>query len=163
MWTTSCLFALLVSGALNPAPSWNHDYAQALTQAQAAKKPVAVFIGSGADGWKAVCEDGKPSFAVRRLLADRYVCVYVDADHPAQESLARSFEAGKSPMVVLSSQNHRYQAYRHSGKLTNASLAGALGRHATGDTWEPYNDPAVIRPVADLSSEVYSFATPCRT
>jgi hypothetical protein len=163
MWTTSCLFALLVSSTLNPSPRWNQDYAQALIQGQTAKKPVAVFIGAGADGWKAVSKDGELSFAVRRLLADHYVCVYVDAGQPAQESLVRLFEAGKSPMVVLSSQNRNYQAYRHSGTLTNTSLARALERHASADNWEAYENPAAVRPVADLSSEVFSYATPCRT
>jgi hypothetical protein len=154
------LFALLVSGTLNPSPSWHHDYGQTLTRAQAAKKPVAVFIGSGADGWKAACHEGELSLDVRRLLANHYVCVYVDAGHPAQESLARSFEAGQSPLVILSSRNGAYQAYRHSGKLANASLAKALQRHASEDILEVFEEPAV-RP--DASSEVFSYAPICRT
>ena len=163
MWTTSCLFALLVSGTLNPSPSWHHDYGQALSRAQAAKKPVAVFVGSGAEGWKTVCHDGELSLEVRRLLANHYVCVYVDANHSAQASVARSFEAGRSPLVVLSSHNGTYQAYRHSGKLANASLAQALQRHAVEDVLEVYDQAAAIRPVADVSSEVFSYAQTCRT
>ena len=162
MWTISCLFGLIVSGTLNPAPSWHRDYGQALTRAGAAQKPVAVFIGTGAEGWKAVCEDGELSLEVRRLLAEHYVCVYVDASQSGQESVVQSFEATRFPLLVLSTRNGTYQSYRHSGKLARASLAQALQRHAAQDSWE-YDEPATTHPAVAVSNESYSFAAPCRT
>ncbi len=161
MWTTSCLFAL-VYVTLNPSPRWHDDYGQALARAKVEKKPVAVFIGSGPDGWKTACAEGEPSYHVRRLLADQYVCMYVDAGRLTHQYLAQSFEAGQSPMVVLSSQNGAYQAYRHSGKLANASLAQALQRHAREDVLEAYNDPPEIRPVANFSAGLFNEPI-CRT
>jgi hypothetical protein len=163
MWITSCLFALVVPSTLMPSPSWHHNYGQALARAQAEKKPVAVFIGSGANGWKASCQEGELSLEVRRLLAHDYVCVYIDVEHPAQQSVARSFEAGQSPLVVLSTRNGAYQAYRHSGKFANAGLAQALQRHASEDILEVHEEPAVIRPVVDFSSDLLSSAPICRT
>jgi hypothetical protein len=163
MGTTSCLFSLVVFGALIPSPVWHRDYGQALTRAQAAKKPVAVFIGSGAGGWKAVCEEAELSLEVRRLLADHYVCVYVDSSQPARESLVRDFEAGQLPLVVLSSQKRVFQAYRHSGKLGSASLAQALQRHATEDNLEAYDEPTAIGSAAEASPEPFVSAAPCRS
>jgi len=157
------LFALVVPSTLMPSPSWHHDYAQALTRAQAEKKPVAVFIGSGANGWKTSCQEGELSVEVRRLLADHYVCVYIDTERPAQQSVARSFEAGQAPLVVLSSHNGAYQAYRHSGKFANAGLAQALQRHASEDILEVHEERAVIRSVADFSSDLLSSGPICRT
>jgi len=163
MCTTSCLFSLLIFSTLIPTPSWNRDYAQALVRAEAAKKPVAVFIGSGADGWIGVSEEGQLSLEVRRLLAEHYICVYLDASRSAEERVVRSFDAGQSPLVVLSSRNRAYQAYRHSGKIANASLAQVLQRHASQDTLEVYDELMAIRPAVNVSPERFYIATPCRT
>ena len=163
MCTTSCLFSLLIFSTLIPTPSWNRDYAQALVRAEAAKKPVAVFIGSGADGWMGVSEEGQLSLEVRRLLAEHYICVYLDASRSAEERVVRSFDAGQSPLVVLSSRNRAYQAYRHSGKIANASLAQALQRHATEDNLEAYAEPTAIGSATEASPEPYFSAAPCRT
>jgi hypothetical protein len=153
------LLALFVS---NPTPSWHRDYGQALTQASTAQKPVAVFIGTGAEGWKAVCENGELSLEVRLLLAQHYVCVYVDANQSGQQSVVQSFEATRFPLLVLSTRNGTYQAYRHSGKLAHANLAQALQRHATQDSWE-YDEPATTHPAATVFNDSFSFAAPCRT
>jgi hypothetical protein len=146
--TFTFLLALEVIGLPTVPPGWNHDYDVALQRANAAKKPLAVFIGTGKDGWKAVSAEGELGPDVHRLLADEYVCLYVDAGKAAHKELAQSFEAGKSPLLVLSSRNRAYQAYRHEGAQANANLALALKRHAT-------EEPA---PVANV---VYQ--APCRT
>jgi hypothetical protein len=163
MWTISCIYALVLPGTLNPSPSWHHDYAQALTHAGAGKRPVAVFIGSGVDGWKTACNEGALSLEVRRLLASHYVCVYVDAGNSAQESVARSFEAGELPLVVLSSHDRANQAYRHSGKSANASLAQALQRHALEDILEVHEEPSEIGTVVARSYEIPPITATCRT
>jgi hypothetical protein len=158
MGTTSCLVFLVVLCSLNPAPDWNRDYAQALTRAKAAHKPMAVFIGTGAEGWKALCAEGELSLETRRLLANHYVCVYVDASEARREKLVRSFEAGQSPLVVLSSQNRDYQAYRHAGKVTQANLAEALQRHAVED----FLESTALRPVLETAAAPVTLAA-CRT
>jgi hypothetical protein len=130
MCTTIYCFALTVFIPADPAPTWNRDYGLAMRQATAAQKPVAVFIGSGKEGWKTVCDEGDLSPQVRRLLMDHYVCVYIDAAQALAGGLVRSFDAGAKPLVVLSCHDCIYEAYRHAGTLTNASLAEALERHA---------------------------------
>jgi hypothetical protein len=159
MDTTPCSFYLLVLGLLNLGPGWNADYGQALVRAEAAQKPLAVFIGSGANGWKAVSAEGELGLEVCRLLAEHYVCVYVDASQPAQQALVQSFEAGGSPLVVLSSRNRAYQAYRHSGPVTRAGLAEALQRHATDD----FLEPTALRPAPYPPAEQPITLASCRT
>ena len=72
MYITSWLLALQLIGTMSAAPSWNRDYGEALTRAGATKKPVAVFIASGKDGWKSVTTEGELGLEVRRLLVSRY-------------------------------------------------------------------------------------------
>jgi len=146
--TITFLLALESAGLPSVPPGWNHDYDRALRQASTAKKPLAVFIGTGKDGWKAVSAEGELGPEVHRLLADEYVCLYVDAGRAVHKELAQSFEAGKTPLLVLSTRNRTYQAYRHEGAQANANLAVALKRHAT-------EEPA---PAANV---VYQ--APCRT
>src|SRR5438874_7406511 len=50
--TTLAVLALaggISSGNIPSGPSWQTDYAQAMTRASAERKPMAVFIGHGAD------------------------------------------------------------------------------------------------------------------
>jgi hypothetical protein len=149
MVTIAFLLAFEVVSVPTVPPGWNHDYDLALQRAAAAKKPLAVFIGTGKDGWKAVCAEKDLGSEVRRLLADHYVCLYVDASRLGQQELVQSFEAGRSPLVVLSSHNRAYQAYRHAGAQANANLAQALERYA------------VEEPPAPTRTVVYE--APCRT
>jgi len=155
MFTISCLLALQVVGLPTVPPNWTCDYDLALQRARAGNKPVAVFIGTGKDGWKAICEEGDLGQEVRRLLAEHYVCLYVDASQAGQKELVQSFAVGQSPLLVLSTRDRAYQAYRHSGALGNASLAQALRRHAT----EEAASPQVSAPAANV---VY-YEAPCRT
>ena len=148
------LLALEVVGLPTLPPGWNHDYDLALQQASAAKKPLAVFIGTGKDGWKAVSAEGDLGPEVRRLLADHYVCLYVDASRPVHQELVQSFRADRPPLLVLSTRDRSYQAYRHSGAQANANLAQALQRYALE---EPVSPPAPTRAAAVV------YEAPCRT
>ena len=40
--------------------------------------PLAVFLGKGANGWQSVTKDGKIDAKTTELLAQKYVCLYVD-------------------------------------------------------------------------------------
>ena len=155
MHTIAYLLALQVVGLPTAPSNWNYDYDLALRRARAANKPVAIFIGTGKDGWKALCEEGDMGQEVRSLLAEHYVCVYVDASLATQKELVQSFEADRPPLVVLSSRDRIYQAYRHSGVLGNASLAKALQRHATEEAASPQAS-------APAANTVY-YEVPCRT
>src|SRR5207245_3968506 len=60
-------------------------------------KALAVFIARGPSGWGKVALGGKLPPAALRLLAERYVCVYVDADQPAGRRLAGAFGMKDGP------------------------------------------------------------------
>jgi hypothetical protein len=148
MVTITFLLALEVVGLPAVPSGWNNDYTSALQQARTAKKPLAVFVGTGKEGWKAVAAEGDLGADVCRVLAEEYVCLYVDAGRAAHKELVQSFEADRSPLLVLSTRDRTYQAYRHAGAQTNGDLAQALRRHAQ-------------EPVAPVAPVVYQ--APCRT
>jgi len=129
MFTSLLLVALQVGQGPGPAPAWNRDYYAARSQAQVLGKPLAVFIGSGQSGWAAVCKGGELDAEVRRLLADDYVCVYLDADQPEGRKLADAFEPPRLPLLVLSDRSCDYQAFRHSGAITNETLVRTLNEY----------------------------------
>ena len=92
MYTSVVLVALSGSVVASYAAqdlAWQTDYAQARKMGETQRKPLAVFIGSGATGYDKVCRDGKLSAEVQKLLADNYICVYVDASTPAGEKLVK--------------------------------------------------------------------------
>jgi hypothetical protein len=133
MHLTTYLIALHIFGTLPPSPSWNRDYAAAMKRAATENKPVAVVVASGKDGWKKVCLGEKLDREVRRLLAEHYVCVYIDASEPGTRELVKAFEAGRQPLLVLSARNLVHQAYRHAGELANDSLVEVVRRHASAE------------------------------
>src|SRR5262245_28218564 len=89
MYTSILVVALagMHAPAANPTPDWKQDYATASAEAKAARKPLAVFVGRGADGWAQVSESGRLGPDARGLLAENYVCLYVDRDTPAGQKL----------------------------------------------------------------------------
>jgi len=130
--TTLALLALaggLSSGTIPSGPSWQTDYAQALTRASAERKPMAVFIGHGADRFKTVLAEGTvlPADAAK-LLQNSYVCMYLDTDTAAGKELAGRFALAGG--LVISSPGGTSQAYRHNGTITGAELTKQLGTYA---------------------------------
>jgi hypothetical protein len=124
---------------------WHRDYALALKQAQAAGKPLAVFIGSKQAGWHDVAREGRLSPEVRRHLTEAYVCLYLDASRPTDRQLADSFEAGSLPALVLSDHSRSYQAYRHAGALDDASLTAVLQKYSRAEAFVP-PPPVLLTP-----------------
>jgi thioredoxin-related protein len=121
----------------SPGQVWHRDYAQALEQAEAAHKPLAVFIGSKKAGWHDIAQEGRLSPEVRRQLTEAYVCLYLDASQPADRQLADTFKAGSLPALVLSDHSRAYQAYVHAGALDNASLTAALQKYSRAEAFTP--------------------------
>jgi hypothetical protein len=135
--TMSLFFALAVT--LPASPDWQSDYAQALKVAATANRPLAVFIGNGPDGYKAILGDAAPA---RQALAEKYVCLYVDATQAANRDTVASFRAS-GPTLVLSDKTRAYQAFRSSGPMPAEQLVGVLNRYANYQM--PVYD-ATIRP-----------------
>src|SRR5215207_5120631 len=81
MYTLMAVVALTTSvstASLSQNPTWLNDYGAARQRAAAVHKPMAVFLGSGQDGWRKVVRDGALDPALNRLLAEKFVCLYVD-------------------------------------------------------------------------------------
>jgi hypothetical protein len=131
------LFAFALWGNLPVAsvaegPIWLKDYALARKHGAAANKPLIVVIGSGQRGWEKLNHEGAWSKEVEQLLANHYVCLYVDTDEEGGKKLASAFEVNDLGLVI-SSRNCDVQAFRHEGRLNNGDLEWYLRRYADPD------------------------------
>jgi hypothetical protein len=137
LMNTSILTVVLASALLagqNGTPTWQNDYSKAQKQGSAQKKPLLVLFGSGANGWAKVVREAPPAADVTKLMADQYVCVYVDTASPAGKKLAQDFGINGTMGVVISDRDGTSQAFWHQGDMTNQNLARLL---------QKYSDPKV--------------------
>lgn len=123
------LSGLLASAASNEEPGWLREYGKARQRGQKEEKPLAVFIGSGKTGWNQLSKEGSLGKEVNKLLAEHYVCLYVNMDEPSGKRLASAFEVS-GPGVVISTTSGQQQAFRYEGRLGNPDLARYLTRYA---------------------------------
>lgn len=141
MFLSVVLIALSdVVGSMS-AVHWKTDYAQALQLARQGEKPLAVFIGEGKDGWKAVTKDRELDPEARKLLAAKYICLCVDAGQTEGKEIAALFDAKRFPTLVISDKTKAYQAFRHTGAMESRQLASVLER-LTGSEPETLVRPA---------------------
>src|SRR6476659_8123001 len=153
MMAAATLAAGISPSMLSPEPTWLNDYTLAQLRVAAVKKPMAVFVGSGKDGWGKVVRDGALDPVLKRTLASRFVCVYVDTDTAAGRSLAGAFEVA-SKGLIISDRAGTSQAYSLSGDLTKDELSRTLVKYADPDRDVRTTDtvvreaPAVVQPVA---------------
>jgi hypothetical protein len=129
---TSILMAALSGFALaaDPeGPSWLTDYATATRQGANSKKPLAVFLGSGVDGWKKMSQEGALPVEAKRVLNANFICVHIDTSTAKGKSLARAFDIPEGLGIVISDRSAQLQAFRHEGDLTNAALVRYLKRY----------------------------------
>jgi hypothetical protein len=123
---TSMLW-LAVAGAhvhaATTAPAWKRDYAAASVAGRAARKPLAVFVGNGDDGWGQVSSTGRLGPEVRGVLRESYVCLYVDLDTSGGRRLAADLElTTEGPGLVISDHSGEVQAFRRRGTLPPEEL-----------------------------------------
>lgn len=111
------------------APSWLDDYGAALKAVSAANKPMAVFVGGGKDGWQKVVRDGGVDPTTTRLLAQKFVCVYVDTETANGRSLASAFQVG-SHGLIISDKTGAAQAFSLSGTLTRQELRETIAKYS---------------------------------
>lgn len=137
MHTSLMLVALLGPGELPETQTarslkWQDGYDTARQMGRQQNKPLAVVIGNGPTGWKKVAEQGNLSAKAKQLLAENYICLYVDRTQPGGERLAESFEVPSGPGLVLSSRAGNSQVFFHAGKLTAGDLETRLAKY-TGE------------------------------
>jgi hypothetical protein len=110
-------------------PAWLTDYGTARAHVTAVGKPMAVFVGSGQDGWSKVVRDGSLSPAARKLLTEKYVCLYVNTETTSGRNLAGAFQVA-SRGLVISDRAGTAQAYSLSGDLTGTELVQTLEKYS---------------------------------
>jgi hypothetical protein len=132
---TTTLAAVALSGLLVPGtsnnvlPTWEADYGKAMTTAVAQQKPMAVFIGKGANGQSGVVSDGQIPAPANQLLHDKFVCVFVNTDTPEGKTLSGQF--GLNQGLVISSKGGSVQALRHTGPVTPTTLTTYLDKYSS--------------------------------
>jgi hypothetical protein len=131
MYTTVVVFALTgFTWTAETAPSWWTDYTQARQQGMMEKKPVAVFIGTGQDGWGKLAREGNLEKEQKDLLANRYVCVYVDVASEEGRRIAQRLEIAGGRGLVISDHSGALMAFHHEGDLAGRDLTRYLERYS---------------------------------
>jgi hypothetical protein len=133
---TSVLLVALAGGNVAPAEaspkvSWEASYTTASLKGSRLNKPLAVFVGRGAQGWKDVSSEGKLSPTAIALLNKSYVCVYVDMSKPDGRKLARDLELDGTGGLVLSTRDGASQAFSHPGDMAPRDLVRTLKKFAS--------------------------------
>lgn len=132
MFTSVTLIALagLMPLTTSKEPAWLQDYASARSQCEKVGRPLALFVGSGPEGWKHLSQDGRLSPEAGRILAAKYVCLYVDANKKAGHELAVALEMPRHLGLVISDSSGHLQAFRHEGDLRSEDLQRYLHRYS---------------------------------
>lgn len=131
MYTSGAFLILIAQGVAGP--EWVTDYGQARETGQKQSRPLAVFLGSGPEGYLQVSRDSTLTPRIRDLLAQRYVCVYLDVSQPGPRRLAEVLEITRGRGLVISDRSGQVQAFHHDGDLTEAELTRNLERFANTD------------------------------
>jgi hypothetical protein len=152
MYTSMMLVAMATfTSAAESAdgPAWQTNYGAA-RKLGAGQKPLAVFIGSGKQGWNKVAEEGLSSES-RKVLAERYVSVYVNVDTAEGQRLARAFRMSNGLGIVISDRTGELQAFRHEGDLAERDLVRYLLRYGDPDrvVTSTETNPGRSREIAD--------------
>ena len=130
--TSLALIAYIASANVPSALSYQTDYAKAYAKAVDLHRPMAVFIGDGKDGLAKVVKDGV-SEASSKVLAQSFVCVYIDSSSETGKKLAASFEMSQG--LVISDRSGDKQALRLTGTVPASDLAESLTK---------FSDPNVV-------------------
>src|SRR5262249_54072832 len=93
--------------------SWFTDYSAALAQTKAERKPLAVFMGKGGNGWRQLSRGGTPDEETTRLLVDKYICLFIDTENAEVRKLARAFSVQTPVGIVISDATGELMAFHH--------------------------------------------------
>jgi hypothetical protein len=138
MYTSVTLLALagyLAPIGMVPSPSspWLNDYSLAARQGREQKRPLAVFMAPGPEGWNKLSKEGNLDKDVRQVLETKYVCVHIDTSQESGKRLAAQFEIPGDRGLVLSDVSGEKQAFWHAGALSNADLDRYLTKYGDPD------------------------------
>lgn len=153
MHTSFLVLALIGPGAapfseVSPTPAWQESYRVAQTAGLQQAKPLAVFFGSGADGWEKVTEEKGLTRRARQLLADKFVCCYIDLATADGRKLGEAFEVTTGTGLVVSTKDGDGMAFWHQGDMTRGELEETLAK---------YSDGRAVRRTEKLDRARYSY------
>ncbi len=113
---------------LQSSVKWQEDYQQARELGARLQKPLAVFVGSGAEGWKQVIHEHSLNAEVRQVLSNQFVPVYVNAETESGKKLVEAFDVTDKRGLVISDRTGGVMAFHHDGELELADLSKQLNR-----------------------------------
>lgn len=129
MYASVLLFALAGTDAIatgQESPPWYTSYSLAQFTASNQHKPLAVFFGSGKDGWQKLAKEGKLSPEVNEMLTSKYVCVYIDLATATGPKCSKNFGMDGGEGLVISDLTGSHMAWQHLGKVANEGLVMKL-------------------------------------
>jgi hypothetical protein len=129
MYTSLVLFALAGAPGAADTPTWVTDYQAARKESASIRKPIAVFLGRGEQGYNQVARGNLGSEA-ERLLSANYICCYIDTSTEEGRDLAQQFQMPGGQGIVISDRTGDLQAFRHPGTLSSTDLTAYLQRYA---------------------------------
>jgi hypothetical protein len=134
MYTSVLLIALSAPGGgttlVPQPPTWLSDYRAAYEQGRAKQRPLAVFFGTGEEGWNGLSREGTLGKEASGLLRTQYVCLYVDLSKRPGKQLAAEFKVSEGPALVISDHNGEHIALRYAGTLAGGDLTRTLRKYA---------------------------------
>ncbi len=126
-------FIALTSTALSALPDqqlWMRNYTAGLKKANVDHKPLVVVVGTGQNGFDKVVREGKLDDQTRQLLADKYVCVFIDGSQAAQANVLKDLSIATGQGIVISDSKGQWMAFHHDGTLAQADLQKYLRQFA---------------------------------
>lgn len=133
MYTSVGLFALAAALTQSAAPTdsaWLRDYGKGQTLAIKDRKPLVVVVGTGAEGFEKLAKEGSLGGEVQKILADSYVCVYLDRSQAKEAKLAADLSIGTGQGIVISDRKGEVMAFHHDGTLSQNDLKTHLRTYA---------------------------------
>jgi hypothetical protein len=112
------------------APEWHSDYALAYEKGKEQQKPLAVFVGSGPQGYDDIAREGVLTESIKETLAKSYICVYLDRERKTNQPMIRALQI-EGRGLVISDRSGAYQAFHHSGQISQTELNGYLTEFAS--------------------------------
>ena len=112
------------------SPTFSTDYSHARSEVATQRKPMAVFVGTGKDGWNQVVTQSPMDTTVKDMLASKFVCLYIDRNTTQGKDLAQKFDLADSDGLVISDRSGNLQAYSHQGKLETSEITRVLTTYA---------------------------------
>lgn len=130
---TSIMTVVLASAVFagqGGTPTWHNSYNKAQELGASQKKPLAIVVGSGANGWTKIVKDGTPPAEATQMLAQKYICVYVDTATSQGKKLASDLGITLTTGLILSDRTAALQAFWHQGDLSNQALTQYLQKYS---------------------------------